>query len=109
MKSTLGSFIVLPLLGIALIASRFGFRPLYMIVASVLGEVAGLFLYSAYNNWKVTGVLSGLASGSLTYRGTEGPRNLVAGLLMFAALGVAIAGCVLIGHGIYRLAKTALR
>lgn len=100
---------MVPLLGIALIVGRFGFRPLYMIVVSVLGEVAGLFLYSAYNKWKVTSVLSGLASGALTYRGGAGPRNIVAGLLMFAALGVAITGCVLIGHGIYRSAKTSWR
>ena len=108
MKAALGSFIILPLLGIALIAARLGFRPLYMTVASVLGEVTGLFLYSSYNHWKVSAVLSGLASGALTYRGTAGPRNIAAGFLIFAALGMAIAGCVLIGNGIYRLAKSVL-
>ena len=107
MKSALGSFIVLPFLGVILIASRFGFRPIYMIVASVLGEAAGLFLYSDYNRWQVSSVLTGLASGALTYRGTAGPRNIVAGFLLFAALGAVITGCVLIGHGIYRLARSA--
>lgn len=106
MRSTLGSLIVVPLLGIALVASRFGFRPLYILLASVLGELVGLFLYSAYNHWKVTAVLSGLASGSVTYRGTEGPRSILAGLLIFSALGVTIALCVLIGHWIYQRART---
>lgn len=109
MKSALGSFIVIPLLGIALVASRSGFRPRYVIAASALGEVVGLYLYSAYHRWKVTSVLSGLASGSITYRGTEGPRKLFAGLLMFIMLGVMLAFCVLIGHWIYRGAKSALR
>lgn len=107
MRSALGSFIVMPLLGIALIASLFGVRPLRIIVASVLGEVVGLFLYSAYNRWRVTSVLSGLASGSVAYRGTEGPRSILAGLLMFVTLGVAIAVCVLIGHRLYRRVKSA--
>ena len=107
MKSALGSFIVMPLLGIALIVSRVGFRALYMFVASVLGEVVGLFLYSAYNKWRVTAVLSGLASGSVTYRGTEGPRSILAALLMFCALGATIALCVLIAHWTYERAKSA--
>ena len=107
MKSALGSFIVLPLLGIALVASRFGFRASYVLPASVLGEIAGLFLYAAYNRWKVAAVLSGLASGSITYRGTEGPRSMLAGLLLFTALGLALAACVLVAHRIYVRANNA--
>lgn len=109
MKSTLGLLIVIPLLCIALVASVFGFRPRYIVAASVLGEVVGLFLYSSYNRWTVTSVLSGLASGGVGYRGTEGPRNIVAGLLMFMALGAAIALFVLIGDEILRRAKSAMR
>ena len=109
MKSTLGSLIVLPLLAIALFASLFGYRPRYMIAASVLGELAGLYLYCAYNRWTVTSVLNGLASGSVTYRGTEGPRNIFGGLLIFIALGVMIACCVLIGYELFRRAKSAMR
>ncbi|HJQ11994.1 MAG TPA: hypothetical protein VJ840_13275 [Gemmatimonadaceae bacterium] len=63
MKSAFGSFIVAPLLGIALVVRLVGFRTLYIVRVSVLGEIAGLFLYSAYNNWKVGSVLSGLAPG----------------------------------------------
>ncbi|MFN2638333.1 MAG: hypothetical protein ABR585_15080, partial [Gemmatimonadaceae bacterium] len=92
---------------IALIASRFGFRPFYILVASVLGEGVGLFLYAAYNHWKVTAVLSGLASGSLAYRGTQGPRSLLAGVVMFSGIGVTIAAFVLIGHWIFQRAKSA--
>lgn len=101
MKSALGSFIVLPLLGSALVASRFGFRASYVVTASIIGEIAGLFLYAAYNRWKVGSVLSGLASGSITYRGTQGPRGMFEGFFMFAALGAALAICVLVAHRIY--------
>jgi len=107
LKSALGSYIVIPLLCIALMASRVGFRVVYLIVASVLGEVIGLFLYSAYKGWKVTAVLTGLASGSLTYRGTQGPRSIVAGLFIFVGLGVTLACVVLIGHWLSRRAKVA--
>ena len=106
MRSTFGSLIVIPLLGIALVASRFGFRPRYIVAASALGEILGLFLYCSYNRWRVGSVLSGLASGAVGYRGTEGPRSVPVGLLMFIAWGVMIAFCVLIGHGIYRRAKS---
>jgi hypothetical protein len=101
-KSALGSFIILPLLGIALVATRFGFRAPYVLAASVVGEIAGLFLYAAYNRWKVGAVLSGLASGSIAYRGTQGPRGILAGLLMFAALGLALGICVLVLRRIMR-------
>ena len=108
MRSTLGSLIVLPLICIALVASRLGFRPRYVVAASAIGEILGLFLYAAYNRWKVTSVLSGLASGAVTYRGTEGPRNILVGLLMFIALGVMIALCVLLGHAIFQRVKSGL-
>ena len=108
MKSTLGSLIVLPLLAIVLIVIRFGFRPLHVIVASLFGEVVGLFVYSAYNHWRVSAVLSGLASGSVAYRGTQGPRNTFAGLLIFCELGVAIALCVVFSHWMYQRSKSAL-
>ena len=106
MKSTFGSLIVLPLLAIVLIATWCRFRMLCVLVASVLGEIAGLYLYAAYNGWKVASVLSGLASGSVGYRGVEGPRSIVTGLLLFAALGTALGTCVLIGHRIYMHVKS---
>jgi len=107
LKSAVGSFIVLPLLAIALIVMRFGFRPVYMVVASILGEVIGILVYSAYNHWRVSAVLTGLASGSLTYRGTLGPRNIFVSLLVFSALGATIALCVVFGHWIYQRGKSA--
>jgi hypothetical protein len=78
-----------------------------MSVVAVLAEFAGVFLYCAYNRWRVTSVLSGLASGAITYRGTAGPRGIAAGLLMLAATALSITGCVLIGHGIYRLVRSS--
>ena len=109
MRSTFAALIVIPLLTIALVASRFGFRPRYIIAASALAEIVGLMLYSAYNRWKVSAVLSGLASGSVGYRGTEGPRNIMVGLLMFIALGVMIALCVLTGRAIILRVKSGVR
>lgn len=108
LKSALGSFIVLPLLAITLVVIRFGFRPLYMMAASIVGEIIGIFVYSAYHQWRVSAVLSGLASGSVTYRGTLGPRNIFVSVLFFSAFGVAIALCVAFTHWIYQRGKSAL-
>jgi len=47
-KAALISFVLLPLLLIALITRTLGFRTLYALAASVLGEVLGLFLYASY-------------------------------------------------------------
>ena len=54
-------------------------------------SVAIGFLYAAYNRWKVGAVLSGLASGSITYRGTQGPRGMLLALLLLLPASHAAA------------------
>jgi hypothetical protein len=98
MKAALISFVGLPLVLIALITSRSGFRTLHILAASVLAEVLGLFLYAAYNKWTVAAILSGKASGAVTYVGAAAPRGRVEALLMFVVLGVAIGLIVVFGH-----------
>ena len=107
MKAALISFVLLPLLLIALITRTLGFRTLYALAASVLGEVLGLFLYASYKQVKVVSILSGKASGSIMYVGTAAPRNLVKGLLEFAAFGMLIGLLVLAGHRVYTRARSA--
>jgi hypothetical protein len=51
-KAALISFVGLPLLLIAVVTSRFGFRTLHTLAASAVGEVLGLFLYATYNQWR---------------------------------------------------------
>jgi hypothetical protein len=106
MKAALISFVLLPLLLIALITITLGFRTLYVLVASVVGAVVGLFLYATYKQVKVVAILSGKASGSIMYVGTAAPRSLVAGLLEFAAFGMLIGLFVLAGHRLYTRART---
>ncbi len=107
MKAALISFVGLPLVLIALVASRFGFRTLYTLAASVVGEVLGLFLYATYNQWKVGAVLSGKASGAVAYVGAAAPRGRIEAFLMLVALGVAIGLLVLAGHWVYARVRSA--
>ena len=107
MKAALISFVVLPLVLIALVTSRVGFRTPHTLAASVIAEVLGLFLYAAYNQAKVAAVLSGTASGAITYVGTDAPRGLGEALLKLAAFGVAIGLIVLVGHRIYIRVRSA--
>jgi hypothetical protein len=100
-KAAVISFVALPLLLIALVTSRFGFRTLHTLAASVVGEVLGLFLYATYNQWNVAAVLSGKASGAVTYVGTAAPRGWIEAFLMLVGLGVAIGLLVLAGHWVY--------
>ena len=107
MNAALISFVILPLLLIVLTTIAVGFRPFYTLAASVAGEVLGLFLYATYKEVKVISILSGKASGSIMYVGTAAPRNLVKGLLEFAAFGMLIGLFVLAGHKVYTRTRSA--
>ena len=107
MKAALISFVLLPLLLIAVITITLGFRTFYTLAASVIGEVLGLFLYANYKQVRVVSILSGKASGSIMYVGTAAPRNLVEGFLEFAAFGMLIGFLVLAGHSVYARARSA--
>ena len=107
MKASLISFVGLPLALIALAVNRFGFRALHMLAASVIGETLGLFLYAWYKQSKVTAILSGKASGAVTYVGTDAPRSLVGGFLIFAGFGIVMGLLVLGGHWAYTRARSA--
>jgi hypothetical protein len=100
-KAALISFVGLPLLLIALSTSRFGVRTPHTLVASATGEVLGLFLYAWYTKWKVVAILSGKASGAVTYVGTDAPRGIVEASVKLIAFGLAIGVFVLAGHRIY--------
>jgi hypothetical protein len=107
MMAAFVALIGLPLLLIAAVALVVGIRPFQTIAASMVGAVAGLYLYAAYNNWKVAAILSGKASGAVIYAGTDAPRNQLAGLLVFLALGAAIGLLVVSGHWLYKRARSA--
>ena len=107
MKAALISFVLLPLLPIALITIAVGFRTLGTLAASIVGEVLGLFLYATYKQVTVVSILSGQASGSIMYVGTAGPRNLVKGLLEFAVFGMLIGLVVLAGHRVFIRVRSA--
>ena len=107
MKAALISFVGLPLVLIALAASRFGLRALHTIAASVVGEALGLCLYARYKQATLTAILSGKASGAVTYVGTDAPRNLVEGFLIFAGFGIIIGLVVLTAHWAYARARSA--
>ena len=106
-KAALISFIGLPLVLIALTTSRFGFRAFHTLAASVIGEVLGLFLYAWYTRWRVAAILSGKASGAITYVGTDAPRGLVEASIKLVAFGLAIGLLVLAGHRIYTRLRSA--
>ncbi len=107
MKAALISFVLLPLLLLALTSIAVGFQTLYALAASVVGELLGLFLYATYKQVKVVSILSGKASGSVMYVGTAAPRNIVKGLLELAAFGMLIGLFVLVGHRAYTRARSA--
>ena len=107
MKAALISFVGLPLALIALTVTRFGFRAFHILAASVVGEALGLCLYAWYKQSRVTAILSGKASGAVTYVGTQAPRNLVEGFLIFACFGLFIGLLVLAGHWAYTRARSA--
>jgi hypothetical protein len=107
LKAALISFVGLPLALIALVAVRFRFRTLYTLVASATGEVLGLFLYAWYTKWKLTSILSGKASGAVTYVGTDAPRGLVEASLLLIGLGIAIGLLVMAAYRIYTRMRSA--
>ncbi|MDQ6769906.1 MAG: hypothetical protein M3Z54_07965 [Gemmatimonadota bacterium] len=109
MKAALISFILLPLVVIALTRIRFGFRVFHVLAASVVGEVLGLFLYAYYKQVKASAVLSGLASGTIAYTGGGGPRGMVEAVLKLAAFGIALGLLVLGGHWAYARARSTLQ
>ena len=94
MKSTLIFLVGMPLLA-ALAAASLRRGAILTLAASVAGEVLGLFLYARYNGWRVTTILSGKASGSVVYVGTDAPRQRVVTFLVFCALGCLIGLLVL--------------
>lgn len=106
MKASLISFIGLPLLLMGLSAIRFGVRIPHILTASAIGEILGVFLYSWYKQSKVTAVLSGTASGAITYVGTAAPRGIVEAILKFIAFGIAIGLIVLGGHWVFTRARS---
>ena len=108
MKASLISFIGLPLLLIALSAIRFGVRIPHTLAASAIGEILGVFLYSWYKQSRVTAVLSGTASGAITYAGTAAPKGVVEAILQFIEFGIALGLFVLAGHWVYTRARSAM-
>ena len=86
---------------------RFGYRILHTLVASVVGEVLGLFLYASYKQEKVALILSGKASGAVTYVGTDAPRGMVEALLKLFGVGIAIGLVVLVGHWLQTRVRSA--
>jgi hypothetical protein len=100
-KAALISFVLLPLLMLALTTRAVGFRLVYMLAASVVGEMLGLLLYATHKQVRVISILTGLASGSVMYTGGAGPRNPVKGVLEFAAFGMVIAVLVWTAHRIF--------
>ena len=107
MKAALISFVVIPLVLMAWTTGRFGYRILHTLVASVVGEVLGLFLYASYKEERVRLILSGKASGAVTYVGTEAPRSMVEALLKLAGFGIAIGLVMLAAHWVYARARSA--
>jgi hypothetical protein len=107
MKAAVISFVLIPLVLMAWTTRRFGYRILHTLVASVVGEVLGLFLYASYKEEKVRLILSGKASGAVTYVGTEAPRGMVEALLKLAGFGIAIGLVVLAAQWVYARARSA--
>jgi hypothetical protein len=107
MKAALISFVVIPLVLMAWTTGRFGYRILHTLVASVVGEVLGLFLYASYKQEKVALILSGKASGAVTYVGTDAPRGMVEALLKLFGVGIAIGLVVLVGHWLQTRVRSA--
>jgi hypothetical protein len=107
MKAALISFVLIPLVLMAWTTRRFGYRILHTLVASVVGEVLGLFLYASYKQEKVRLILSGKASGAITYVGTDAPRGMVEALLRLAGFGIAIGLVVLAAHWLYVRVRSA--
>jgi hypothetical protein len=107
MKAALISFVLIPLVLIAWTTRRFGYRILHTLVASVVGEVLGLFLYASYKEERVRQILSGEASGAITYVGGAAPRGMVEALLKLAGFGIAIGLGVLAAHWLYTRARSA--
>jgi hypothetical protein len=69
--------------------------------------VLGLLLYASYKQEKVRLILSGKASGAITYVGTEAPRGMAEALLKLAGFGVVIGLVVLSAHWIFARARSA--
>jgi hypothetical protein len=107
MKAAVISFVLLPLVLMAWATRRFGFRILHTLVASVVGEVLGLFLYASYKQEKVALILSGKASGAVMYVGTEAPRGMVEAVLKLFGVGIAIGLVVLAGHWLETRVRSA--
>ena len=107
MKAAVISFVLIPLVLMAWTTRRFGYRILHTLVASVVGEVLGLFLYASYKEEKVRLILSGKASGAVTYVGTDAPRGMVEAILKLAGFGIAIGLVVLAAHWVYARARSA--
>jgi hypothetical protein len=91
----------MPLALIALASIHFRLRLVPTLVASVVGEWLGLFLYAAYHRWRVSSILSGKASGAVGYVGTEAPRGWIESFLMLCVTGLAVGLFVLSIHWIY--------
>ncbi|HEY8832101.1 MAG TPA: hypothetical protein VIM21_06305, partial [Gemmatimonadaceae bacterium] len=64
-------------------------------------------LYASDKQEKVALILSGKASGAVTYVGTEAPRGMVEALLKLSGFGIAIGLVVLAGHWVYARARSA--
>jgi hypothetical protein len=107
MKAAVISFVLIPLVLMAWTTRHFGYRILHTLVASVIGEVLGLFLYASYKEDKVGSILSGKASGAVTYVGTDAPRGVVEALLKLAGFGIVIGLVVLAVHWVYARARSA--
>jgi hypothetical protein len=107
MKAAVISFVLLPLVLMAWTRSRFGFRIPHTLAASVIGEVLGLLLYASYKQAKVAMILSGEASGAITYVGGDAPRGMVEAVLKLFGFGIAIGLVVLAGQWIYTRARSA--
>jgi|SRR5689334_4342127 len=91
----------LPLAGIGIVTTRFGYRAQYVIPASVAGEVIGMLLFIGYNNWKASRVLSGREGGAVLYLGPAPPGERIQGILLLLLISISIALLFMFAHWLY--------
>ena len=102
------SLLAFPLAFIALATKRFGFRVLYVLGASVCGELLALFLLTSYNKWEGSKLIVGESPEVVAHLAkTSDLRVLGASLLLASTLGLVIGLLVVFVHWVYIRAQSA--
>lgn len=104
---TIFFMIGVPLIAIAFTAKLVGFRAFYILTASVIGELLGVLLLSAYSRIAANAILSGKKAGAVLYFPPATPQHRFISILVLFCLGLAIGGIVLLGRWIYVYARSA--